>query len=77
MEKKRVRRRITHDMPPLGTRLKSRTKGREEYAEVVEDAKAKSGIRILFRGKIYSSLSAAAREATGHSTNGWNFWRVG
>jgi len=76
MEKKRIRRRIAHDMPPSGTRLKGRYKGRDEYAKVVEHAGTKSGIGIHYRGKIYSSMSAAAREATGQSINGWIFWRV-
>ena len=71
-----MRQRIAHDMPAPGTRLKGRTKGRDEYAEVVKDPRTKSGIGILYRGKIYSSMSAAAMAATGHSINGWIFWRV-
>lgn len=77
MDKKRVRQIITRDMPSPGTKLIGRTKGMDVYAEVVEDPSAKSVMGILFRGNIYRSLSGAARAGTGHSINGWKFWRVG
>ena len=33
------------------------------------------GPEVEFEGARYPSLSAAAKAVTGHSTNGWRFWR--
>ena len=62
-------------MPPLGTQLRGRTKGNDVYAQVVSDPATKTGLGILFECKFYRSMSGAARAATGHSINGWQFWK--
>ena len=70
---KRRRRVIKHEMPPIGTRLKGRTRGQDVYAEIVSVG---DRIGILFDNKVYTSMSAAAKAATGNSTDGWLFWKV-
>ena len=65
---------IKHEMPPVGTRLKGRTKGNDVYAEIV--SREKDTVGILFNGVVYDSMSAAARAATGWSIDGWLFWKI-
>ena len=76
MGNKEKRLKTAHDMPPLGTQLRGRTKGKDVYAQVVSDPATKTGLGILFECKSYRSMSGAARAATGHSVNGWQFWKV-
>lgn len=75
-QQEKRRRRVVHQMPPAGTRLRGKTKGQEFHAEVVELSNGKAGVGILFKGKVYRSMSGAARAATGHSVDGWLFWKV-
>ena len=72
---KKTRRKVEHEMPPVGTRLRGQTKGQQVFASIVV-ADTKSGVGILFDGVVYRSMSAAARAATGNSTDGWLFWKL-
>jgi len=66
---------LERKLPPVGTSLKGKFMGREYYAEVVEAPHLKEGRGILYQGKIFSSMTAAAKEITKQSVNGWRFWR--
>ena len=72
-EKMRQRRRIAHQMYPLGTRLTATTKGKQVFAEVVHRGNKTAG--ILFNGVVYKSMSGAADAATGGHRDGWDFWK--
>lgn len=76
MGKKRIRQKITHEMPPVGTRLRGKVRGREVYAEIISNPESKAGKSILFEGNIYHSMTAAAQAVTGYSVNGWRFWEI-
>jgi hypothetical protein len=71
----RKRRKIVHEWPPIGTILEGSRPGKKFVAEVVK-CESKVGKAIKFQGKIYGSMSRAAYEATGKSTDGWIFWKV-
>ena len=70
---KKKRQVIKHEMPPISTRLRGRTRGKDVYAGIVSVG---DKIGILFNNNVYTSMSAAARAATGNSTDGWLFWKV-
>ena len=55
-------------MYPNGTKLAGIHRGRLYCAKVVDG-------EVVYNGKRFSSLSAAAEEVTGKSTNGWTFWK--
>jgi len=63
-------------LPPIGTKLKGKFMGREYLAEVVEAPQLKEGRGISYEGKLFSSMTAAAKEITRQSVNGWRFWRL-
>ena len=69
----RRRRKIEHQMPEVDSKLTGRAHGRDVYANVVslEDG----SIGILFNGKVYRSMSAAAIAAANYSVDGWRFWK--
>lgn len=62
-------------LPPIGTKLKGKFMGRKYSAEVVEAPHLKEGRGISYQGKIFSTMTAAAKEITKQSVNGWRFWR--
>ena len=62
-------------LPLVGTKLNGKFLGHEYYAEVVKVPHLKGGRGILYQGKIFSSMTAAAKEITKRSVNGWRFWR--
>lgn len=60
-------------LPPVGTKLPARWKGKTYAAEIVDDKEAgRSMVRL--GGKLYRSLSIAASSVTGHAMNGWTFF---
>jgi hypothetical protein len=71
---KQHRRKIEHEMPKVGSKLKGRIHGQEVFADVV--SLKDGGIGILFSGKVYRSMTAAANAATGNSRDGWLFWKI-
>lgn len=73
-EAKRQRRKIKHEMPKVGSKLKGRVREEEVFAEVV--SLKDGGVGILFGGIVYRSMSAAAGAATGNSVYGWLFWKT-
>jgi hypothetical protein len=71
----RKKQRYDRQLPPIGTKLKGKFMGREYFAKVVDAPHLKEGRGILYHGKIFSSMTAAAKEITKQSVNGWRFWR--
>jgi hypothetical protein len=63
------------NMPPVGTKLQGKYKGRDYFAEVVEATTFKIGRGILFKGELFSSMSSAASKVRKQPTNGWIFWK--
>ena len=59
--------------PPVGTRHKKRYK-RKEYQMVV--VRTKDGVGYSVSGKVYESVSAAAKSITNNEVNGWRFWHI-
>jgi hypothetical protein len=71
----RKKQRYDRQLPPIGTKLKGKFMAREYFAKVVDAAHLKEGRGILYQGKIFSSMTGAAKEITKQSVNGWRFWR--
>jgi hypothetical protein len=55
---------------PGGARLKGTNKSK------TFTARARSDGKVRFKGRLYSSLSLAAKAAIKRSTNGWWFWQI-
>lgn len=73
--KRRTRKRIKRELPPAGTILEGKFKDTRYKAKIVKDKNQTSGKAISFEGKLYSSMTAAAKSITKQSTNGWRFWK--
>ena len=63
-------------IPKVGEVLVHRIRGtgREVHALVVRVSENPRSVAIEMDGKEYPSLSAAASELSGNSTNGWVYW---
>jgi hypothetical protein len=75
MTTKRQRKKIARQLPPVGTTLTGRSKGQSYTAVIVEAEDRPSGRAVKYGDELFASLSGAAKAVTGHSTNGWVFWR--
>jgi hypothetical protein len=75
MATKRQRKKIARQLPPVGTTLTARHKGEPRTAVIVEGKDRPAGRAVQYGDRLFASLSAAAKAVTGHSTNGWLFWR--
>jgi hypothetical protein len=75
MTTKRQRKKITRQLPPMGTTLTGRCRGRPHTAVIVEVKDRPGGRAVKYGDQLFASLSAAAKAVTGHPTNGWLFWR--
>ncbi len=75
MTTKRQRKKIARHLPPVGTTLTARHKGQPHTAVIVEAKDRPVGRAVEYGDQLFASLSAAAKAVTGHSTNGWVFWR--
>jgi hypothetical protein len=75
MTTKRQRKKIARELPPVGTTLTARHKGEPHTAVVVEAKDRPAGRAVQYGDQLFASLSAAAKAVTGHSANGWLFWR--
>jgi len=64
------------ELPPIGTTLTGRYKGKVYEARVIKNSSSLDGKAINFRGNLYSSMSTAAKEITGYHVNGWRFWKL-
>ena len=61
-------------LPPIGTKSVGKFKGIEYTAEVVQVPQFKEERGISYQGKIFATMTAAAKEITRQSVNGWRFW---
>lgn len=75
-QKRRVRRRIDRELPPVGTILRARFKGQEFAAEIVHSGTDPTKRLIRFGQQEYRSMTGAAIAITGHAVNGWRFWKA-
>lgn len=75
-QKRRTPQRITRQMPPVGSELVGRFRGREYHAAVVAAPQLPGGKGIKAGDTLYRSLSGAAKAVTGWPTNGWLFWKL-
>jgi len=73
---KRKRTKIRRELPPMGTMLVGKFKGQVYNAEIVVSSTEHNRRLISIQGREFSSLSAAAVAVTGHSVNGWVFWKL-
>jgi len=76
MTTERHRQKIARGLPAPGTALTGRFKGQTYSATIVEAEDVPAGRMVEYDGECYPSLSAAAKAITGHSINGWLFWRA-
>ena len=76
MTRKGERKRVARELPPVGTTMTATYKGQAHAAEIVEAKDLPSGRRVKYGDQVFTSLSAAAKAVTGHSANGWAFWRA-
>jgi hypothetical protein len=64
--------RARRELPPVGTKLYARYKGKDYQAVI---GQASDGKVVTLAGKSYPTLSAAGKAVTGKPTcNGWVFW---
>lgn len=75
MAEKRKRRKIKRELPPAGTHLKGKFLGIEYKARIVKDKDSPVGRAVKYEGKLYPSMTAAAKAITKQSVNGWRFWK--
>jgi hypothetical protein len=76
MTTERHRQKIARDLPAVGTTLSARFKGQTYSATIVAAEDSPTGRAVEYDDERYHSLSAAAKAVTGHSINGWLFWRA-
>ena len=67
--------RFDRHLPPIGTKLTGKFSGKGYSAEVVAAPDLKEGRGVSYRGKVFATMSGAAKEITKQSVNGWRFWR--
>lgn len=65
---------LERKLPPIRTRLIGRFMGQEHHAEIVAAPNLKEGRGILYEGRLFGTMTAAAKEITKKSVNGWRFW---
>jgi hypothetical protein len=75
MTSKRQRKKIARQLPPVGTILTARHRAQPHTVVIVEAKDRPAGRAVKYGDQLFASLSAAAKAVTGHSTNGWLFWR--
>jgi len=64
-------------LPPIGTKLKAKSKDKSYEAVVTKSSNNPNRRAVYFKKIEYLSLSGAAKAITGHATNGWVFWKFG
>jgi len=71
----REKTKIKRELPLAGTVLKGKFKGKPYTAKIVKDKTSPNGRSIKYDGKLYKSMTAAAKVITKQSVNGWRFWK--
>jgi hypothetical protein len=75
MTEKRNKKKIKRELPPVGTVLTGKFFSEPYEAKIIKDKTRPEGKAIKFHGKLYPSMTAAAKAITKQETNGWRFWR--
>lgn len=70
----KTRKKIQRELPPVGTKLEHKFKGKLYVAEIVRSQSDPSKLIVRLQGRNYESLSGAAKSISGNSANGWVFW---
>jgi hypothetical protein len=76
MSTKGERKKITRQLPPVGTTLTATYRGQAHTAVIVEAKDRPAGRAVKYGDQLFASFSAAAKAVTGHSANGWVFWHA-
>jgi hypothetical protein len=61
-------------LPKVGDVFVGKKKGEIYKMEVINVGE---NIGYKLRGKVYGSMSGAAKSLTNHEVNGWRFWKQG
>ena len=85
-KKLRAKKLIRHQMLEIGAELIHQTRPKEGPRKILNATViditpgikkgSKSHIFIRYDGKIYQSISAAARAASGYTVDGWDYWKI-
>lgn len=67
---------IRRPLPPVGTSLLGKFKGKRYDAVIVEARDFPEKKAVKFDNILYRSMTAAAVAAVKYSTNGWWFWKI-
>lgn len=70
-----VQKKLIRELPPVGTKLNAKFHGIKYKANIVTDRKSPNGRAVKFDGRLYQSMTAAAKAITDYNVNGWRFWR--
>ena len=63
------------ELPPIGTKMEATHKGQKYKAVIIKNTNSPMGRVIKFQGKVYYSMSAAAKAFTNFPVNGWRYWK--
>ncbi len=74
--KQYTRERTQRSLPPVGTSLTGRSRGKEYHAVIIAASKFPDERAVKLEGTLYKSLTAAAKAITQYSINGWRFWKI-
>lgn len=72
----RKRKRISRELPPIGTKLVGKSRGQVYEALVVKSSTESERRAVRLQDREFLSLSGAAVAVTGHAINGWVFWKI-
>ena len=68
------RKHIARELPPVGTTLTAKCKGKSYTAQIVKVKEFPVGRGVKYGNHIFTSLSAAAKAVTHYQISGWAFW---
>jgi len=60
---------------PLEGLFKNRTPLRADYKGNIHKASLRKDGQVFYKGKLFSTLTGAAKKITKNAVNGWRFWR--
>jgi hypothetical protein len=73
--KKMQKRKISRELPAVGTILKGKFHGKLYEAKIVKSSSSPIGREIKYNNKLFPSMTAAAKAITKNPVNGWRFWK--
>ncbi len=75
-DNRQTRKRISRELPSVGTKLVGRSRGQVYEAVIVKSSTEPKHRAVRLQDREFLSLSGAAMAVTGHAINGWVFWKV-